>query len=64
MSYLKSDKNKTILILVSMALLGIMIQGWFINYIDFIGVQDTYFLTASREMFSSDVLTEAEKEVA
>ena len=62
MSYFKSDKNKTILILVSMALLGIMIQGWFINYIDFIGVQDTYFLTASREMFSSDVLTEAEKE--
>lgn len=62
MSYLNSDKNKIILNFVAMALLGILIQGWFINYIDFIGVQDTYFLPASKAMFSSDVLTEAEKE--
>ncbi len=64
MSYFKSDKNETIFILLLMTLMGILIQGWFINYIDFIGVQDTGLLNLAKRMVSSyEIFTDAENEL-
>src|SRR3989338_6122180 len=64
MNYYNADKYKTIFVMCLITLFGMLIQGWFINYIDFIGVQDTGLLNLARGMFSSvEVFTDAEKEL-
>ena len=55
--------NKSAKSLLILILFAILIQGWFVNSINFIGPQDAGYLNIARTMFTSDVITAAEKEL-
>ncbi len=60
---LNISTNKAPKSLLVMILFAILIQGWFVNTINFIGPQDAGYLNIARSMFTSDVITAAEKEL-
>ena len=61
--YKPNRTTKTIFLILLMIFLNALIQGYFINQINFISPQDTGLLNIAREIVSKDTFTEAEKEL-
>jgi len=57
------ETNKVIVIAVVLLFIDILVQGFFINKIDFISPQDAGFLNFAREIVSPEEMTEADKEL-
>ncbi len=55
--------NNIIFVILFLVFLNSLIQGYFINQINFISPQDTGLLNIARKIISSDTFTEAEQEL-
>ena len=55
--------NNKIFVILSLVIINLLIQGYFIDQINFISPQDTGFLSIAKKMISSDTVTDSELEL-